>query len=94
MAEPLGDLVSLRWERIQVIIRIRPATPDAIDPPAVRLQRTDDPAGADEASHMVATRAGPGRQAARFNVMQGPGGARTGAVGAVGGFRATVAARP
>jgi CDP-ribitol ribitolphosphotransferase / teichoic acid ribitol-phosphate polymerase len=65
------ELVSLRWERIQVIVRFRPSAPGSPAPSAVRLQRADDPAIA-----MAATRAwsDEGEVVARFNVMQGPRG--------------------
>lgn len=70
MADPPVDLVSLHWERIQVIVRLRPASPGALDPAAVRLQRADD-----RTTVMPATRAwSMGDDVfARFNVMLGPG---------------------
>ena len=65
-----ATLVDLRWERIQVIARLRPAADAGLDPSAIRLVRTDDPAVG-----MPATRAwsADGDVLARFNVMNGPG---------------------
>lgn len=70
-APSIMELVSLRWERIQVIVRIRPSVPGSLAPSAVRLQRADAPA-----ITMAATRAwSDGDEVvARFNVMQGPRG--------------------
>ena len=71
MATPEQALVGLRWERIQVIIRLRPAAPGALAPADLRLLRADDPSAG-----MPATRAWIEGDdvVARFNVMQGPGG--------------------
>ncbi len=71
MAGARATLVSLRWERIQVVVRLAPASPGSLSPSALRLQRSDDPA-----IGMPATRAwsSDGDILARFNVMQGPAG--------------------
>ncbi|MEO5704050.1 MAG: CDP-glycerol glycerophosphotransferase family protein, partial [Candidatus Limnocylindrales bacterium] len=71
MAAARAELVSLRWERIQVLIRLTPVSPSSIETLALRLHRTDDPA-----SGMPATRAWSedGDIVGRFNVMLGPGG--------------------
>jgi CDP-ribitol ribitolphosphotransferase len=65
-----ATLVSLRWERIQVLIRLRPADP-GVDLATIRLERADDPA-----TRMPATRAWQDGEdvVVRCNVMQGPGG--------------------
>ena len=67
---PTFELTSLSWERIQVVIRLRPFAGPRLDPKDVRLRRIDDPAVA-----MRPTRAwGEGDELfVRFNVMQGPG---------------------
>jgi CDP-ribitol ribitolphosphotransferase len=67
---PAGRVVSVHWERIQVIVRLRPATPGGIDPATARIQREDDPGTA-----VSATRAWLDGEdlVIRCNVMQGPG---------------------
>lgn len=66
-----AQVVSIHWERIQVIIRLRPARPDDIEPSTVGLQRVDDPA-----VRVAATRTWTdgGDLFVRCNVMQGPRG--------------------
>jgi len=68
---PAARLVSVHWERIQVIVRLHPTKAGGIDPATVRLQRADDP----EAG-VGATRAWVDGEhvVVRCNVMQGPGG--------------------
>ncbi len=70
MAGAPAELVSLHWERIQVIVRMRPAGgPGSLDPASLQLQRAAAPGIA-----MAATRAWAeeGDVLCRFNVMQGP----------------------
>ena len=68
---PAALLVSVHWERIQVIVRLRPAEAGSIDPATSRLQRLDDPSVV-----FAATRAWTDGEdvVIRCNVMQGPGG--------------------
>jgi CDP-glycerol glycerophosphotransferase (TagB/SpsB family) len=68
---PAARLVSVHWERIQVIVRLRPAEAGSIDPATARLERLDDPS-----VMMAATRAWVDGEdvVIRCNVMQGPGG--------------------
>lgn len=67
---PAAQLVSLDWERIQLIIRLRPLPPGAFAPQDLRLQRHGHPAVT-----MAPTRAWREGDvlAVRFNVMLGPG---------------------
>ncbi len=70
-ADAPAQLVSLHWERIQVIVRMRPATREGLNPAAIRLQ----PAGAPRTAMAVTRAWSEGEDViARFNVMQGPGG--------------------
>ena len=66
---PAAQLVSLDWERIQLIIRLRPLAPPAVSPADLRLERVDDPAVT--VAPMRAWREGDA-VVARFNVMLGP----------------------
>ena len=68
--EPTFELTSLTWERIQVIVRLRPVSGGPFDPRDVRLRSVDAPDVA-----MAPTRGWMegDELVARFNVMQGPG---------------------
>lgn len=68
---PAARLISVHWERIQVIVRLRPAEAGGIDPATLRLQRVDDPG-----TRVAATRAWIDGEdvVVRCNVMQGPAG--------------------
>lgn len=70
MTRPAAALVSVRWERIQVTVRLTPTVPGSIQPSALRLQFASDPGQWLAPARAWTTN---GDVSARFNVMLGPG---------------------